>query len=245
MRVSPRLGSLLVLLALAVGVFAATFRPGCSEPAGIVVLAPDRDDCLVYVDGRLFGTAAKERPLEMRLVPGPHDFRLSRQGSPDLFGRLDLKAGERMVVDAVFATREEPLDPPLEAQPVGLGQTLRVALAPLGGDKTKVWRFRLRGEKGESCLLVVADQEKPFEIEVTDEESGAPIELHEVTETEGFDGREFLEFRHGSSGSIISLRAKSGGKVNPVVLRICKTPPPLVTIKGKVGRRAPPPEMSR
>lgn len=247
MRVSRRFGSLAAIAVILAGASVAVCLVNRHGPSGIVSVAPDRDDSLVYVDGAFLGTAGSKEPLEMRLAPGAHDFRLSCQGSPDLFGRIDVVADKKMSVAATYAKLESPFDPPSTPQPIGLGQTLRLALKPTkkGAEPSK-WSFRLPGKKGERVLLVVADRKDPINLAIVDEGTQASVSYAKVTETDGLDGKEYGEFTHASDGaSILTIWSMGTKNVNPLVLRVCKAPPPMLKNSTKVGRREPPAELKK
>lgn len=247
MRVSRRFGSFAAMAVLLAGASVAVCLVNRHGPSGVVSLTPDRDDSLVYVDGVFLGTAGSKEPLDLRLSPGAHDFRLSCQGSPDLFARLDVIADKKISVAANYAKLEAPFDPPSTPQPIGLGQTLRLALKPTkkGTEPTK-WSFRLPGKKGERVLLVVADRKDPLDLKIIDEATKADVAYAKVTETDGLDGKEYGEFVHVSDGaSILSIWSVGAKNVNPLVLRVCKAPPPMLKNSPKVGRREPPAELKK
>src|SRR5262245_53612631 len=110
MRVSRRSGSALALLLLAGGAaaFVCVARHG---PAGVLEITPDRDDTLVYADGRFLGMAGTKEPLALRLAPGTHDLRLSCQGFADLMGRLQVEADKKTSVRAAMPDAEHAPDP--------------------------------------------------------------------------------------------------------------------------------------
>jgi len=79
-----------------------------------IVVRCEAEGAAISVDGRTYGTTPRKVPI--RLDPGPHSLVLEKAPTPAFIRNLDLKAGERVVVEAKL---DEPA-PTVVAPPLPL-----------------------------------------------------------------------------------------------------------------------------
>jgi len=75
-----------------------------------IVVRCETEGATISVDGRAFGTTPRKPPI--RLDPGPHSLVLEKAPAPAFIRNLDVKAGERVVVEAKLEELPVVVTPP-------------------------------------------------------------------------------------------------------------------------------------
>ena len=102
-----------------------------------IVVHSETEGAAISIDGRPFGTTPRKLPI--RLDPGPHSLVLEKAPAPAFIRNLDVKAGERVVVEAKLAD----LPVIVASPPPPLAVTAPVA--PVEPDEPSKWS-RLDGK---------------------------------------------------------------------------------------------------
>jgi len=97
-----------------------------------IVVRCETEGAAISVDGRAYGTTPRKVPI--RLDPGPHSLVLEKAPTPPFIRNLDVKAGERVVVEAKL--EEPPRSVAVPSQPL----IVAPPLAPVEPEKPSLWR---------------------------------------------------------------------------------------------------------